>query len=657
MWRWLNRTGILFFFQVPQQAANTCGPHRASSCSMPDPFRSPKQSRVAAKSRSHPYARPLNSSRTRDVAVQRSNSLLGALKTIVTAPLAWLSSNDAQESNDTHQKRRISPMERSGTPPRAKRARRDETPVVAEELEAGFADPPSSMFESKRTSILSFNGPNGLNGVPPARTMSIDRPPPSVEPADLPLPVSRGASIISRTSMSVEPLEAFPIRRSVTRDLSMPPPSPFARSHSRSSMTPFAPGATFGPSPKRRPRESTAPPLLGPSTPTPTFTRPPATSTGHQNLFPTAASRGWSEGPMSAFLEQNRQVRRTRHRGLSYADLLVFKSSSPARDTPMRGMLLGDNTPVSGKFMCCSLQYSLFQYITGSPSIAKAERTLSTLESFRTPLHTSAAAPPYVGNHRPRKVHVPNPSKLRFDHTPESKKDKAKRVPDVIGPYSTGMSGMRKLLARRREELEKEAELDTESKLEKGDLQNASGISGSEADVKETQKDKVVEADMEDDSTPVQSRIHVNGVSPKRDAISPKGSPMRSKGDSYSSLRASSSKVHRSHAPAPKLKRARNKFSLEDEEEEEEWSMSVDELKKYQARVRGSSFTLLYLTNSFHRHRTICHSLLLDACLKQECKLIPPWTIYRKFVSFLRFFLLNLKPSILFYLASGRRRA
>ncbi|KAF8531658.1 hypothetical protein JB92DRAFT_2198359 [Gautieria morchelliformis] len=504
---------------------------------MPDPFRSPKQTRMAAKSRGHPYARPSNAHRTRDVGVERPSSLLGALKNIVTAPLTWFSAGDhPQGSDDTPQKRRVSVAERAGTPPRPKRVRR-ESPQDGEEV--GYLDPPSSLFVSKRPPIPHWDISNGIT---PARTMSLEPPSSAVDPTGLPLPPSRGTSVMTRTSMSIEPHDTILKPRSMTRDSSMPPPSPFARSFSRSSFTPLAAGATFGPSPKRKTRESTAPPLLGPS-PTPSFTRPPPAAAGHQTLFPGAPSRGRSEDSILAFLGKSRQ------------------SVSPMRESPSRSMLVGDESLVSR-----------------SPSIPKAERTLSTLESFRTPLQ-GPVFPSAPEARRPPKVHVPNPSKLRFDHTPEGKKDKGKRVPEVVGPYSSGMSGMRKLLARRRDELQKEAEMKNEGKVL---AQGGPQAPHAEGDVNGARKDQSIETDADDNSEPHQSGVHVNGISSKEAAALP-SSPPRSKADSYSSLRAPSNRVHRSHASAPKLKKPKNKFSLDDDEEEEEWGMSVEELKNYQA--------------------------------------------------------------------------
>jgi hypothetical protein len=316
---------------------------------MPEPLRSPKQSRVTAKSRSHPYTRPANTHRARNVGLERSNSLLGTIKSFVTAPLAWLSLGDSQESGDTAQKRRVSGTERGGTPPRAKRVRRDSPE------RGGYLDPPNSLFLP-----VGLPAPlwNVANGVPPARTMSVEPPPPS--PPDLPLPPSRGHSILSRASMSIEPQHPFAIRRSTTRDLSMPPPSPFARSYSRSSLTPQPAGATFGPSPKRKPRESTAPPLLGSPTPKPTFTRPPPASGGQQNLFPRALSRGRSEDPISAILGRSRQVRRPFHWREPDTHCCLNQSASPARDSPTRSMLIRDEVHMSREFIFSPLR-------TGSP--------------------------------------------------------------------------------------------------------------------------------------------------------------------------------------------------------------------------------------------------------------------------------------------------
>jgi hypothetical protein len=182
------------------------------------------------------------------------------------------------------------------------------------------------------------------------------------------------------------------------------------------------------------------------------------------------------------------------------------------------------------------------------------------------------------------------PSKLRFDHTPEGRKDKTKRGPAIVGPYSSGMFGMRKLLARRREELalEREAEIEAEAKPEPENEHKPSLSEEPEMEfehLRDKGKTKHVEVEKEDTRESRKARPQVNGVTAKADGLPRSRSPPRSKGDGpYSTLRAPTSRVSRTHAPAPRLKKARNKFSLDDDDEESEWGMSVEEVKSYQAQ-------------------------------------------------------------------------
>jgi len=202
-------------------------------------------------------------------------------------------------------------------------------------------------------------------------------------------------------------------------------------------------------------------------------------------------------------------------------------------------------------------QYSLYSYTgpfnmdVGSPS--KAERALATLETYRTPLHpTEYPSTRYPPERRPRKVHVPAPPKFGFDHLPSGKK----RRTSIVQPYSSEMSGMRKLLQRKKQELE----------------QVTKELEGVADDIKEVispSEDKETRMENKEDvPQPVQ-------ISDKVESIPPRSS----KAESYNGLRAPRDKVTLAHSPAP---RARNKFSLRDEDDEEP-SLTVKELKNFKA--------------------------------------------------------------------------
>lgn len=297
---------------------------------MPEPIRSPKQSRIATKARSNPYPRQATSRRDHSVEpLTRQSSLLGAIKSLVTAPLSWLSTVEIRPvDSELVQKRKDPLSERSGTPPKTKRVRRD-SPDATDQRPASYSKPVKPLWDLG-------------NGVPPAR---LQKERSLRDEDDFYIP-SSPLAIYDRASQSIEPLDSklsnIHIRRSTTRERSMPPPSPFARSFSRVSLTPQPTGATFGPSPKRKQRDLTAP-LLNSVPPIPAFTRPPSTS-----LFPKPSVRQTSEGPIMSLLSQSRQV--LIHHPFVCLYILIpifFKSLSPVRETA--SMLIGSDPIVSGK--------------------------------------------------------------------------------------------------------------------------------------------------------------------------------------------------------------------------------------------------------------------------------------------------------------------
>lgn len=174
---------------------------------MPEPLRTPKQSRTAARSSTQPYHATNSHRIARNIDTEGSSSLFGTIKSFMKS---FLPSNDSSDLNgvangDASHKRRVLSEERSGTPPRAKRARRKSP--ESEEEHLGYLDPPYSLLGPSRHSI-----PFGLvtNGVHPARVKPIDQPQPPIDAADIPLPPSRG---VSRASMSIEPIDHIAARR------------------------------------------------------------------------------------------------------------------------------------------------------------------------------------------------------------------------------------------------------------------------------------------------------------------------------------------------------------------------------------------------------------------------------------------------------------
>jgi hypothetical protein len=246
-------------------------------------------------------------------------------------------------------------------------------------------------------------------------------------------------------------------------------------------------------------------------------------------------------------------------------------------------MLIGTDMPLQRKFVVACRSLLIVYPIIGTPSKAasQAERTLATLESYRTPLiNPLFESQSYPGDRRPHKVHVPLPSKFGFDHSLERKKKR----PSFVGPYSAEMSGMRKLLQKRKQELEEE-----ETAAEKGSHKKKSV----EVDI---QREDKVEKRHQDETSREAGKEDVNGSPRTVGQVTPKATVLArsSKTDSYMGLRASNSRVTRSHAPAPQLKKHRNKFSLnEDDDDDDDVPMSVEDLKNYKAKVRILLFPYL----------------------------------------------------------------
>ncbi|KAG5718674.1 hypothetical protein E4T56_gene16614 [Termitomyces sp. T112] len=219
---------------------------------------------------------------------RRNSSFLGSLKSLVTAPLAWFAStDDFEDSKDFQGKRRRlagassqPTVEDEDRPARNKRMRihsppRDESYSQTPASAHGYLDPPGSVFQQQQhrqsnpltqpssTRLLSVTQPYDLNNSQNnhfrasslSRTMSIDPPPRpfSSSSATPSIPLRRDTSIDSSNLI-----------RMASRDLSMPPLSGRPPFLMRTSMTP------------QPLREVSEPPPLNALNSNPTFLRAPS---------------------------------------------------------------------------------------------------------------------------------------------------------------------------------------------------------------------------------------------------------------------------------------------------------------------------------------------------------------------------------------------
>ncbi|KAI0317300.1 hypothetical protein OF83DRAFT_1172117 [Amylostereum chailletii] len=191
---------------------------------------------------------------------RRQPSVFNTIKTIVSAPLAWLS--QPSETEDTPGKRRRLPQAPSDDPDdtgplfNAKRIRLD-SPERDGHNHSGYLDPPLALIESR----------------PPPPPQRHTNPPP-IRQTTLPT--------IQQRTMSMDPpaRHTAPLRHEPTlvhhplgRDASMDSsPRPL---RIRSTLTPSRSGLDFGPAPKRTDRNPSEPPPLAALMSNPIFVKPP----------------------------------------------------------------------------------------------------------------------------------------------------------------------------------------------------------------------------------------------------------------------------------------------------------------------------------------------------------------------------------------------
>ncbi|KAJ7445806.1 hypothetical protein B0H11DRAFT_2086957 [Mycena galericulata] len=416
--------------------------------------------------------RPAATNAPRRRPLARSNSsLLGTIKNLVTAPLAWFATtDDFGDSPDLKGKRRRHPPPNSGSAaddsedaPRSKRPRmkspdhqiqfHPEPPYAAPaypQPPSGYLDPPGSVFNNSNnfypsniTASLNQYNSNTRSGL--SRTMSIDPPHNSIPfSRDTPMnftPLDRDTSMEASSFIRTS--------SSIPRDHSMPLPAARSSFRMRSSLTPQP----------VQPREASEPPPLSSLAQKPVFVRPPPDS--HQRL-----SSQSSTSTLGSLVESQRSTRSPMRQHSS----LLFGSGSQ----PQSGEANNTRQP------------------------APAERALHELDIYKTPLlptrsrlRSSASSPSdssFPSNiskavdpsdmFRPRRSSqlllmrddrrasaLGRKSSYSFLDAEEVKEKEGKSKKAKVNetkPYA-GEGGMKKLLARRMKEVQEDEQDDPES--------------------------------------------------------------------------------------------------------------------------------------------------------------------------------------------------
>ncbi|KAF7338602.1 hypothetical protein MVEN_02086500 [Mycena venus] len=411
--------------------------------------------------------RPVAANARRRPLVRSNSSLLGTIKNIVTAPLAWFATTeDFEESPDLKGKRRRNPAQNSNPaadhsegPPQTKRARvkspdnqiqfHPEPQYAApaySQPPMGYLDPPVSVFNNNnifhRSNSVNMTAPT-LNQFNPSnrsglsRTMSIDPPHSSI-------PFSRDTTMnfapLDRDA-SMEPSAFTRKSSSIPRDHSMPLPPARSSFRLRTSLTPQP----------VQPREVSEPPPLSSLAQKPVFVRPPPDSRER------VSSQSSTSSTLGSLVDSQRSTR------------------SPMRQHS--SLLFGSGSQTQGGESHSARQP------------APAERALHELDIYKTPLlptrsrlRTSGSPPDPTKAVDPSDMFRPRRSSqlllMRDDRRaslgrkssygfldteePKDKEGKVKK-PKVneTKPYA-GEGGMKKLLARRMKEVQDDEDEDTE---------------------------------------------------------------------------------------------------------------------------------------------------------------------------------------------------
>ncbi|KAF8078175.1 hypothetical protein FPV67DRAFT_1464451 [Lyophyllum atratum] len=376
--------------------------------------------------------------------LSRSNSsFLGTIKNLVTAPLAWFAStDDFEDSKDLKGKRRRlagAPTEPSieddDRLTRTKRMRlhsptRDESlsQLPSSAAHHGYLDPPGAVFQQQqhrphspfdqppstrsasitRQYDFSNNNSNYIRASTLSRTMSID--PPN-------RPLSRASAMASVPLNRDTSMDSSSFIRTVPRDMSMPPLSARPSFRMRTSMTPQPPP----------PREVSEPPPLHSLGSNPTFIRAP-------QMKPSESMQGGLSRQSSVTLGSLvDSVRTNRSPVRQHSSLLFGTKDERASQSPR---------PES------AIEKALHEL-----DIYKTPLVPTRLRSSNIPA-TSSSADLFKSRRSSHLILMQDEKRInRLGRDVSGKKE----VPVVNGtkPYA-GEGGMKKLLARRKQEADEE---------------------------------------------------------------------------------------------------------------------------------------------------------------------------------------------------------
>jgi nucleoporin NUP1 len=276
--------------------------------------------------------------------LSRTNTLFGAIKNIVTAPLSWFASTDDFEDtrDNSGKRRRLAPVQTEPTineedmAPRTKRMRVD-SPSRELRREGAYLDPPQAVFEQPpsigRSASMGIQVANAqlpavgitgnyvrstltpLRNLSISRTMSIDPPRPQsrdggVFQSQRPLGSNQDMDSSMESVLPLPPVFASSASSLPRTSLSMP--RDMSRPHSR---PPFRMRTSLTPQPAAIQRERSEPPPLHLLKAHPTFVKPPPLEEG---------SRVGSNEPDTTLGSLVDSARRVRHLRLDCCPLVLI---------------------------------------------------------------------------------------------------------------------------------------------------------------------------------------------------------------------------------------------------------------------------------------------------------------------------------------------
>ncbi|KAI0371758.1 hypothetical protein BV20DRAFT_161850 [Pilatotrama ljubarskyi] len=509
--------------------------------------------------------------------LSRTGSLLGALKNIVTAPLAWLSSQDDFE--DVQGKRRRHP----NAPDRDEDSFDDERPTAKRKRVDSPEPAPAPLHQPMRTAQGYLDVPEDLipkHTVPRQRlTAPAQHGRSSSFAPSFSVPAMHDANLARRTasptistsfsqpsaiqrtqSMDPPAYRAISLSRDVsmegglsgsaTRDVTMSPTrrDPF-QLRSRTSLTPQPSGQTFGPTPQHKGRDASEPPPLASLMSNPVFVKPPP-QFQHAQLEQPVTTLG------------------------SLAESKGHTARSPMRQHS--GLFLGARPG--------SIAES-----SSTPFIAPvnaAEKALHDLDVYKTPLLPSRLrgsqtipemfrpkkmrAPVLMRSERERKPRLGTSEKLKDSEQDEEPQAKSK-------PYA-GRSGMKKMLAKRKMEEQEERQRERAAAIETDQDEEADG----------PQKSPAKAANAREEQTEAEKK-NAEVTLPPPEPVQP-ARPVG--GREQSSLRVGRTRTSRNHIARP-VSKARNRFSAAFDEDDGEDAM-LDENREQAAAEEPKKLPTLF---------------------------------------------------------------